>query len=140
MASAVVRGFPRREEALGRQRRRAAQRVLAGALATVAVVLTVTWGPLVAKRAMTVLGSAAAFVADSLGGFGGTGPLVRADLETVEVVVRPGDTLWAIAEAYGPPGRDVREVVDWIRTHNRVDPGALRPGMVLVVPSAEPGR
>lgn len=54
---------------------------------------------------------------------------------TVEVVVRPGDTLWQIASTYGPPGRDVREVVDWIRHVNGLTSGTLQVGQILAVPT-----
>lgn len=50
-------------------------------------------------------------------------------------VVRPGDTLWAIAER-AAQGRDPRPLVDSIASTNGVDPGALVPGQTLVIPSA----
>lgn len=50
------------------------------------------------------------------------------------VVVRPGDTLWAIAERVAP-GEDPRPLVDAMAASNDVDPGALVPGQTLVVPA-----
>lgn len=52
------------------------------------------------------------------------------------VEVRYGDSLWTLAREYGDPKRDVRAVVAEIARANRVEPGALRPGQVLVIPGA----
>ena len=49
------------------------------------------------------------------------------------VVVRPGDSLWAIAQRVRP-ATDPRAVVDAIVAANAVDAGALEPGTWLVVP------
>jgi Tfp pilus assembly protein FimV len=51
------------------------------------------------------------------------------------VCVDYGDSLWTIAREYGDPNRDVREIVAAIRRANDVDPGRLRPGRVLAIPS-----
>lgn len=54
--------------------------------------------------------------------------------ELIEVVIRPGDTLWSLATTHYP-GRDPREVVYIIREANGgLDPGAIRPGDVVLVP------
>jgi len=50
------------------------------------------------------------------------------------VVVKYGESLWTIAEAYREPSLDVRDVVLLIGAANGVDPGKLRPGTKLVVP------
>jgi nucleoid-associated protein YgaU len=49
-------------------------------------------------------------------------------------VVAPGDTVWGIAVRLGRGG-DPRQLVDAIADANDVDPGVLRPGQVLVIPS-----
>jgi len=49
-------------------------------------------------------------------------------------VVRSGETLWRIASRY-VPDRDPRDTVADLAALNRVDPGSLVPGQVLVVPS-----
>ncbi len=49
-------------------------------------------------------------------------------------VVRSGDTVWSIAGRLAP-GADPRVTVTRILAANRVDPGSLRPGQVLVLPS-----
>lgn len=49
-------------------------------------------------------------------------------------VVRPGDTLWAIARR-SAPSVDPRLVVEAIASANRVDPGALVPGQQLSIPA-----
>lgn len=51
-------------------------------------------------------------------------------------VVRPGDTLWAIATR-SAPSVDPRLVVQAIRAANHIDPGSLVPGQQLSVPSVE---
>lgn len=57
--------------------------------------------------------------------------------ELIEIVVRPGDTLWSLARTYSP-SRDPREVVHIIREANGgLEPGALRPGDVVLVPREE---
>jgi|GEM_PF-1433684 len=57
-----------------------------------------------------------------------------------EVVVRPGDTLWAIARNYGPAGVDIRQTVDWIRRNNQLSSATVYPGQVLKVPVVRNGR
>jgi LysM repeat protein len=53
---------------------------------------------------------------------------------TTRYVVRPGDTLWAIAVRQAP-GDDPRQVVAAIVRANGVDPGTLIPGQVLDLPA-----
>ena len=48
-------------------------------------------------------------------------------------VVRSGDTLWSIAGRVAP-ATDPRVTVQKILEVNRVDPGAIAPGQVLLVP------
>lgn len=57
----------------------------------------------------------------------GSGPVTQ-------VVVQPGDTLWAIAKQYGPPNEDTRSVIYRIKQANRLDGSLIRPGEVLLVP------
>ena len=54
-------------------------------------------------------------------------------VSSTRYVVRPGDTLWAIAERLSPGG-DPRPLVDAIAGANGVDPGHLVPGQTLLVP------
>jgi Tfp pilus assembly protein FimV len=49
-------------------------------------------------------------------------------------VVRPGDTLWSIADRF-EPDRDPREVVYELTLANDVEAGSLVPGRRLVVPT-----
>ncbi len=51
------------------------------------------------------------------------------------VTVRPGDSIWTIAEKYGDPGRDVREIVHAIMQANDADPGQLQAGSRLSIPA-----
>ena len=50
------------------------------------------------------------------------------------VVVRPGDTVWSIAETVADPGQDVRAVVDDIERLNDLEGAVVVPGQVLEVP------
>jgi nucleoid-associated protein YgaU len=50
-------------------------------------------------------------------------------------VVRPGDTVWRIAERLADPSTDLRPLVDLIVNANRVDPGNLMAGQTLVIPA-----
>ncbi|HSJ51706.1 MAG TPA: LysM domain-containing protein [Actinomycetota bacterium] len=51
-------------------------------------------------------------------------------------LVRPGDTLWSIARGIAP-GSDPRPVVDaLVAANGDIDPGALVPGRVLVIPAS----
>lgn len=53
---------------------------------------------------------------------------------TVEHVVEPGDTLWAIAMEVSGPGDDLRRIVHDIRQANGLDSSTIYPGQVLLVP------
>ena len=48
-------------------------------------------------------------------------------------VVRPGDTVWSIAEGVAG-GADPRAVVDAIAARNDIDVGTVVPGQALVIP------
>jgi nucleoid-associated protein YgaU len=50
-------------------------------------------------------------------------------------VVRPGDTLWAIARR-AEPGSDPRPMIQAIQEANDLEPGDLIPGRTLLIPSA----
>ncbi|HEX2370818.1 MAG TPA: LysM peptidoglycan-binding domain-containing protein [Acidimicrobiia bacterium] len=54
---------------------------------------------------------------------------------SVTVVVAAGDTLWDLASAATPPGRDVRATVFEIRKRNHLTDSVLRPGQVVRVPA-----
>lgn len=49
------------------------------------------------------------------------------------VIVKKGDTLWNIAKRYGPAHRDIREIVDDIKSANNIK-DLIFPGDVLYVP------
>jgi LysM repeat protein len=51
-----------------------------------------------------------------------------------QVVVNEGDTLWALAQAYGPPHADPRRTVSRIRELNHIRGSLIRPGEVVLVP------
>ena len=49
-------------------------------------------------------------------------------------VVAPGETLWSIAERYGPSGSDPRRYIYEVEELNRVNEGSLRPGDRITLP------
>jgi nucleoid-associated protein YgaU len=49
-------------------------------------------------------------------------------------VVRPGDTLWAIARR-AEPARDPRPLIQAIEAANDLEAGDLMPGRTLLIPS-----
>jgi hypothetical protein len=51
-----------------------------------------------------------------------------------QVVVDEGDTLWALAQAYGPAHADPRRTVSRIRELSHIDGSLIRPGEVILVP------
>lgn len=53
---------------------------------------------------------------------------------SVNVAVREGDTLWTLAERFGPAGADPRRVVDAIRARNGLEGESLAPGQSLSIP------
>ena len=53
---------------------------------------------------------------------------------TVQVTVRPGDTLWSIADRITPKGEDVRITVAQIRALNGLHGGTVRTGSTLRLP------
>jgi len=55
--------------------------------------------------------------------------------DTFDYRVKPGDSLWRIAESHGPDGQDVRAVVATIERINDLDGGVLQAGLVLEIPA-----
>lgn len=105
-----------------RERRPQAGRLTTRQLACVFAVIACFVGALVA----------ASFVSDALSVRSVAAALDAAPVETV--VVRPGDTLWGLAEAHRPDGVATSAVVDWAVRHNGLDTGALVAGQSLVLP------
>ena len=66
-----------------------------------------------------------------VGGVGAT----TAPTAAVTVVVRPGDTVWSIAESHAGGG-DVRDEVAQILSANRLNAPIIQVGETLVIPSA----
>jgi nucleoid-associated protein YgaU len=64
-------------------------------------------------------------------GSGGSG---TASTGALTYVVRPGDTLWSIAERLRP-GEDPRPLVDAIERANGISAGDLVPGQSLRIPA-----
>lgn len=64
---------------------------------------------------------------------------VGAEADAVDVVdhetVAPGETLWDVAVRTTPDGADPRRQLAALRAANDVDPGALAPWSVVVVPT-----
>ena len=56
--------------------------------------------------------------------------------ETADYRVKPGDTLWQIAQTYGPVDADTRRIVAVIEKLNQIDGGSLQAGQVIEIPVA----
>lgn len=82
-----------------------------------------------------VLAGAAAWPAGADVGPGG-----GAQPAAVRVVLRPGDTVWDLARLHAPAGTPHTAYVRRVLAANDVDPAALRPGAVLVLPGQWAGR
>ena len=54
--------------------------------------------------------------------------------ETTDYRVKPGDTLWHIAQTYGPEDADTRRIVAAIEKLNRIDGGSIQAGQVIDIP------
>ncbi|MDR3349265.1 MAG: LysM peptidoglycan-binding domain-containing protein [Acidaminococcales bacterium] len=55
--------------------------------------------------------------------------------ERVEIIVLPGDTVWAISAGFAAGGEDIRAVVERVYKENRLGAGdAIRPGQKITVP------
>lgn len=65
---------------------------------------------------------------------GGAGGVALVGAPSRTYVVRPGDTLWSIAERLRP-GADPRPIVDAIERANGVSAGELVPGQALRIPA-----
>lgn len=54
----------------------------------------------------------------------------------IVVVVRPGDTLWNLVRAYGPPGIDPRIAIYRVQEANQLESILLQPGQMIVIPDS----
>jgi LysM repeat protein len=82
--------------------------------------------------AVVTLVAAGVLAAGGPSAIAGTEPGTAATAE--RVTVRPGDTLWAIAER-AAPGVDPRETIAQILDLNALESSAVRAGSVLLVPA-----
>lgn len=53
---------------------------------------------------------------------------------TISYRVHPGDTLWSIAQEFGPDGQDTRSIIATIERINELDGAMLQAGQVLELP------
>jgi LysM repeat protein len=58
--------------------------------------------------------------------------------ETVDYRVKTGDTLWHIADEFGPEGADLRRIVTVIERINDIDTSSLQAGQVIEIPVTTP--
>lgn len=56
------------------------------------------------------------------------------DSDTSKITVRPGDTLWDIAERHGVSGRSTAETVRFIMAENDLEDASIAVGQSLSVP------
>ncbi len=52
----------------------------------------------------------------------------------VNIVVQEGDTLWELAEKYGPKDQDIRKTIHEIKNTNTLNKKYLQPGDQLLIP------
>jgi LysM repeat protein len=58
--------------------------------------------------------------------------------ETTEYRVKPGDTLWQIAQTHGPDNTDTRRIVAVIEKLNQIDGAILQAGQMIEIPLGSP--
>ncbi len=63
-------------------------------------------------------------------------PCAAASSSPTEVVVHEGDTLWGLAQTYGPPHADPRRTISRIQEINHLTGSLIRPGEVVLIPQA----
>ncbi len=91
---------------------------------------------LAASSAVVVLWLVAAALTAVGGAVAGALPAGASDAAPgVSMVVRSGDTLWAVA-ARTSPGQDPRKVIAELRALNDLPGGQVRAGQLLVLPAA----
>lgn len=52
-----------------------------------------------------------------------------------EIIVQSGDTLWNLAEEFGPDNKDIREVVFEICKINEISADSIYPGQTILIPT-----
>lgn len=98
------------------------------------------WAAIVLGMALLVAGwwTQAERRAGSMGAQGAAAAAPGSDAATPDVrwvVVEPGDTLWGLAQRFGPAGSDTRELVDTLIQLNGLDTRKpLTPGRALRIP------
>lgn len=85
---------------------------------------------------IAVLVVSAAFVSGTLLGFNDASSLSEKSAEPAYITVEvcAGDTLWQLADEYGPKSADRRQVVYEICKVNDVETGTIYPGQSLLIP------
>lgn len=51
-----------------------------------------------------------------------------------EIIIQSGDTLWNLAEEFGPDDKDVRQVVYEICKINDISADSIYPGQTILIP------
>jgi nucleoid-associated protein YgaU len=52
-----------------------------------------------------------------------------------EIVIQSGDTLWNLAEEFGPDNQDTRKVVHAICNLNHISADSIFPGQTILIPA-----
>lgn len=52
-----------------------------------------------------------------------------------EIVIQYGDTLWDLAQEFGPDDKDVREIIHEICRINNISAETIYPGQTILIPA-----
>jgi nucleoid-associated protein YgaU len=52
-----------------------------------------------------------------------------------EIIIQSGDTLWNLAQEFGPDGKDIRKVVHEICRINNISADSIYPGQAILIPA-----
>lgn len=58
--------------------------------------------------------------------------------ETTDYRIKPGDTLWNIAQTHGPANADTRRIVAAIEKLNQIEDSRIQAGQVVEIPVDSP--
>jgi len=54
----------------------------------------------------------------------------------MEIQIQAGDTLWKLAQEFGPSNQDLRAVIYEICTINQISADSIQPGQFILIPAS----